>query len=40
MRPCWRPSVSLGESGQCRGKGGRNLSFVTMVHFNGNLLGL
>ena len=30
--------VSLGDSGQGRGKGGRKLSFVTKVQFNGNLL--
>jgi hypothetical protein len=30
--------VSLGETGQGRGKAGRKLSYVTKVQFNGNLL--
>jgi len=30
--------VTLGETGQGRGKGGRKLSYVTKVQFNGNLL--
>ena len=30
--------VSLGDTGQGRGKGGRKLSYVTKVQFNGNLL--
>jgi len=30
--------VSLGETGQGRGKGGRKLSYETKVQFNGNLL--
>ena len=30
--------ISLSEGGKGRGKGGRTLSYVTKVQFNGNLL--